>query len=98
MTAPMEEVRGAIRQAFARIDRTTRSPTSSGRRAALWRAQHEAARRVTSLEQLRRYCVEWLARPRLIDPEHESEYLRGYRQGLQLVLREIRRIETARRP
>jgi hypothetical protein len=70
-----------------------RCPTWSGRRAALWRAQHQAARRGTSLEDLRRYCLEWLARPRLIGPEHESDYLRGYREGLQLVLRDLRAIE-----
>lgn len=53
--------------------------------------------RGVALEDLRRYCLGWLARPRLIGAENEGDYVRGYRQGLQLVLREIRRIETSRR-
>jgi hypothetical protein len=75
-------------------DAHTREPVSSGMRAALWRAQHEAARRGRTLEDLRRYCLEALRHPRFLDAENENDYLRGYRQGLQLVLGEIRRIET----
>jgi hypothetical protein len=91
------DVLAAIRDRLARLDEQRREPLVSGRRAALWRAQHEAARREATLEQLRRFCLDALARPRLLEPEHENDYLRGYREGLQLVLREIRRIETERR-
>jgi hypothetical protein len=87
----------AIAEALTRLDDEPAGPFTSGQRAALWRAQHEAARRRRGLEDLRRYCLESLERPRSLDPEHEGEYLRGYRQGFQLVLREIRGIETARR-
>jgi len=71
-----------------------RGPLASGRRAALWRAQQHAARVDRSLEDLRRYCLDAL-KPRLLDQEHENDYLRGYREGFQAVLREIRRIETS---
>jgi hypothetical protein len=94
----IDEVLDAIAQALARAGPPGPGPLSSGRRAALWRAQHEAARRGASLEELRRQCIDWLARPRLIGAEHESDYVRGYRQGLQLVLREIRAIETVGAP
>jgi hypothetical protein len=63
----------------------------SGRRAALWRAQQQAAIVTHTVEDLRRYCLDSL-RPRpYLDQE---DYLRGYRQGFQAVLREIRLIET----
>lgn len=65
----------------------------SGRRAALWRAQQHAGRIDHTLDDLRRYCLEAL-KPRLLDERHENDYLRGYRQGFQALLREIRRIET----
>jgi hypothetical protein len=87
----------AIAEAINRLDQERPGAFSSGQRAALWRAQHQAARRGRNLEDLRRYCLESLERPRGLDAEHEGEYLRGYRQGFQLVLREIRRIETSRR-
>lgn len=70
------------------------SPVISGRRAALWRAQQHAAALDHTMEDLRRYCLESLAPQRLLD---ETDYLRGYREGLQLVLREIRGLETQRR-
>lgn len=94
---PNPDALDVIAQALARTDAERPSPLSSGRRAALWRAQHEVGRRGRSLDDLRRYCLDWLARPRLLGAEHEGEYLRGFRQGLQLVLGEIRRIETGRR-
>jgi hypothetical protein len=87
----------AIADALARVDDAPPGAFSSGQRAALWRAQHEAARRGRGLDELRRYCLESLERPRGLDAEEEGDYLRGYRHGLQLVLREIRRIETSRR-
>lgn len=92
-----EEALEAIARALALTDEHAQSSVSSGRRAALWRAQHEAARRGTALEDLRRFCLGWLTRPRLIGAENVGDYVRGYRQGLQFVLREIRKIETSRR-
>lgn len=86
-----------IDEVMARLDQEPRGPLSSGKRAALWRAQHRAARRGASLDDLRNYCLEALEHPRMLDPEDENDYLRGYRLGFQLVLREVRRIELARR-
>lgn len=87
---------GAIRARLAELDRQVRSPHVSGQRAALWRAQHEAARRGRNLRDLRSYCLDSLNHPRWLDAEHENDYLRGYRQGFQQVLSEIRRIEGRR--
>ena len=87
---------GAIRARLAELDGQQRSPHGSGQRAALWRAQHEAARRGRTLQDLRRYCLDALKHPRWLDAEHENDYLRGYRQGLQHVLSDIRRIEGRR--
>jgi hypothetical protein len=70
-----------------------RGPLASGRRAALWRAQQYAARTDRSVGDLRRYCLDSL-KPRLLDQQHENDYLRGYREGFQTVLNEIRRVET----
>jgi hypothetical protein len=80
--ARLEELRGEPRNALA-----------SGQKAAFWRAQQHAARLDRTLADLRRYCLESL-RSRLLDEEDENDYLRGYRQGFQAVLEEIRRIET----
>jgi hypothetical protein len=82
-----------IRARLERLDAERRTPLASGHRAALWRAQQQAARIDRSLEDLRRYCLDAL-KPRLLDVEHENDYLRGYREGFQAVLKEIRRIET----
>jgi hypothetical protein len=68
-----------------------RSSIVSGRRAALWRAQHHAAALNHTMEDLRGYCLASLAPRRFVE---ESDYLRGYREGFQAVLRGIRRIET----
>ena len=65
---------------------------ASGRRAALWRAQQHAAVVTHTVEDLRRYCLQSLTPRPFLD---EEDYLRGYRQGFQAVLREIRRIETS---
>jgi hypothetical protein len=87
-----------IRVRLAQLDSGRRDALLSGRRAALWRAQQHAARIDHTVEDLRRYCLESL-KPRLLDEEHENDYLRGYREGFQSVLKEIRRIETrGRRP
>ena len=90
------EALGAIRARLADLDRQARTPRVSGRRAALWRAQHEAARRGRTLRDLRGYCLDSLKHPRWLDAEHENDYLRGYRQGLQQVLGEIREVERRR--
>jgi hypothetical protein len=90
------EALGAIRARLADLDRQARTPRLSGRRAALWRAQHEAARRGRTLRDLRGYCLDSLKHPRWLDAEDENDYLRGYRQGLQQVLSEIREVERRR--
>jgi hypothetical protein len=79
-----------IREMLAELE-GERSPIVSGRRAALWRAQHHAAALNHTMEDLRGYCLGSLAPRRFVD---ESDYLRGYREGFQAVLREVRRIET----
>lgn len=91
------EALAGIDRRLAQLRQVQPRPLTSGERAALWRAQREATRRGRSLDDLRRYCLEWLGRPRRLRAEDESDYLRGYRLGLQAVLSEIRRIESARR-
>lgn len=71
-----------------------RDPLASGHRAALWRAQQHAARIDHTLEDLRRYCLESLRSWRFLDERDENAYLRGYRQGFQAVLKDIRAAET----
>jgi hypothetical protein len=84
----------AIRTRLAKLDAEAAGPLASGQRAALWRAQQHAARLDHTVEDLRRYCLESLRPRRFLDVEDENDYLRGYRQGFQTVLREIRRLET----
>ncbi len=86
----------AIRARLAELDTKRGQPLTSGARAALWRAQQHAARLDRSVEDLRRYCLDSLDRWRRLDPADENDYLRGYRQGFQTVLKEIRRMETRR--
>jgi hypothetical protein len=83
----------AIRRRLAGLDEGGGNALSSGHRAALWRAQQHAARVEHTIEDLRRHCLESL-KPRLLEEEFENDYLRGYRQGFQAVLNEIRRLET----
>ncbi len=87
----------AIRARFADLDAEQRDALTSGQRAALWRAQQHAARLTNTVEDLRRYCLDALGARRLLDQDDENDYLRGYRQGLQSVLTEIRRVETSGR-
>jgi hypothetical protein len=82
-----------IRATLARLDADACSALSSGERAALWRAQQHAARVEHTVDDLRRYCLESL-KPSLLDAEDENDYIRGYRRGFQVVLTEIRRLET----
>jgi hypothetical protein len=89
-------IRGQLEQLDASV---TDGPDAlaSGRRAALWRAQQHAARVEHTLEDLRAYCLESLRSWKFLDERDENDYLRGYRQGFQAVLNEIRRIETGGR-
>lgn len=80
----------SIRSLLAQLE-PQRGTVTSGRRAALWRAQQHAARVDHTVEDLRRYCLESLAPRRFLDDE---DHMRGYRQGFQAVLKEIRRVET----
>jgi hypothetical protein len=84
----------AIRARLAQLDGERRGALASGRRAALWRAQQHAGRINHTLDDLRRYCLESLKPRGVLDAEDENDYLRGYREGFQAVLTEIRRIET----
>jgi hypothetical protein len=88
------EVIPAIRALLAELDEQRGDPLASGRRAALWRIQHRAARIGNTIDDLRRYCLESLTPRRFLDEEDENDYLRGYREGFQAVLTEIRTIET----
>jgi hypothetical protein len=87
----------AIRARLAQMDAESRDALASGQRAALWRAQQHAARISNTVEDLRRYCLDALNARHYLDEEDENDYLRGYRQGFQTVLIEIRRIETGKR-
>jgi hypothetical protein len=86
----------AIRARLAALDGERLGELTSGERAALWRALQHAARLDRTVEDLRRYCLDSLGRWRRLDPADENDYLRGYRQGFQAVLKEIRRVETRR--
>jgi hypothetical protein len=86
----------AIRARLAELDAIRAEALVSGEKAALWRAQQHAARLDRTVEDLRRYCLDSLERWRRLDPADENDYLRGYRQGFQSVLKEIRRVETHR--
>jgi hypothetical protein len=87
----------SIRRELTQLNSGRRDPRTSGCKAALWRAQQHAARVDHTLDDLRRYCLQALARRAVLDAEDENDYLRGYREGFQTVLNEIRRIETRRR-
>ncbi len=87
----------SIRERLAQLNGGRRDARTSGRKAALWRAQQHAARLDRTLDDLRRYCLQSLAPRGGLDAEDENDYLRGYREGFQAVLREIRRLETGRR-
>jgi hypothetical protein len=92
-SAPAIEAIPLIKRRLAEIEDAPSDSVASGRRAALWRAQSQAARLDRTIADLRRYCLESL-RPRRFIDEGDSEYLRGYREGFQLVLREIRKLES----
>lgn len=88
----MELIPG-IRARLADLGHERRDALAGGQRAALWRSQQYAAHIEHSLEDLRRYCLDAL-RPRLLDAADENDYLRGFRQGFQAVLSDIRALET----
>jgi hypothetical protein len=92
-STPSIEAIPMIRQRIAEIDAAPSDSVASGRRAALWRAQSQASRLDRTIEDLRNYCLDSLGPRRFID-ESDSEYLRGYREGFQLVLRDVRRLES----
>ena len=81
-----------IRERLAALDNPRGDPYEGGRRAALWRAQQQAAKLDCTLDDLRRYCLDRLSAHRLLSDE-PSEYLRGYRAELQTVLAHVRRLE-----
>lgn len=82
-----------IKARFAELEaRRGREALTSGRLAALWRAQARAARLELTIDDLRRYCLEMLRSRRALD-EETPDYLRGYREGFQLVLRDLRKLE-----
>jgi hypothetical protein len=82
-----------IRQMLAELE-SENDPVASGRRAALWRAQQHAAALNHTVDDLRRYCLEALSPRRVLD---EEDQMRGYREGFQAVLAEVRRFEARRR-
>jgi len=73
-------------------ERGGHGPVSTGRLAALWRVQARAARLGLTIDDLRRYCLDMLRSRRALD-EDTPDYLRGYREGFQLVLRDLRELE-----
>jgi hypothetical protein len=73
-------------------DRAAGEPLVTGRLAALWRAQQRAARLGLTVDDLRRYCLDMLRSRHGLDDD-QPDYLRGYREGFQLVLRDLRRLE-----
>lgn len=85
----------AIRARLEELNGEPGNAVTSGRRAAFWRAQQHAARLDRTLSDLRRYCLQSL-RSGLLHEEDENDYLRGYRQGFQAVLEDIRRLEMRR--
>jgi hypothetical protein len=86
----------AIRARLEELDGLAGGAVTSGKRAAYWRAQQHAARLDRTVADLRRYCLECL-RSRQLEEENENDYLRGFRQGFQAVLEDIRRVETRTR-
>ena len=84
----------AIRTRLAQLDAERGDARTNGHRAALWRAQQHAARVEHTLDDLRLYCLQSLGRCRFLDADNENDYLRGYREGFQGVLHDIRGVET----
>jgi hypothetical protein len=83
----------AIKARLAELEhRGGQEPVISGRLAALWRAQARAPRIGLTIEDLRRYCLDMLRSRRALDDDTPA-YLRGYREGFQLVLRDLRKLE-----
>lgn len=85
-----------IKARLAELDeRGGQEPLITGHLAALWRAQARAARIGITIDDLRRYCLDMLRSRRALD-EDTPAYLRGYREGFQLVLRDLRKLEQRR--
>ncbi len=88
----------AIRARLNELDREQGGALAGGQPAALWRAQQYAAHVNHTVDDLRLYCLQALKPRQFLDEEDENDYLRGFRQGFQAVLQEIRRVETRARP
>ncbi|HYB30989.1 MAG TPA: hypothetical protein VEF89_30640 [Solirubrobacteraceae bacterium] len=73
-------------------DRGEHEPLTTGRLVALWRAQARAARLELTIDELRRYCLDMLRSRRALNDD-TPHYLRGCREGFQLVLRDLRELE-----
>ena len=73
-------------------ERGEREPLTTGRLAALWRAEARAAKLGLTIEDLRSYCLEMLRSRSALDDD-TPDYLRGYRDGFQVVLRDLRELE-----
>jgi hypothetical protein len=73
-------------------ERGRHEPLTMGRLAALWRAEARAAKLGLTIEDLRSYCLEMLRSRRALDDD-PPDYLRGYREGFQVVLRDLRELE-----
>jgi hypothetical protein len=73
-------------------ERGEREPRTTGRLAALWRAEARATKLGLTIEDLRRYCLEMLRSRRALDDD-TPDYLRGYREGFRVVLRDLRELE-----
>lgn len=85
----------AIRAKLAELEHG--GELAGGQRAALWRAQQYAAHANHSVDDLRLYCLQALKPRKFLDEDDENDYLRGFRQGFQAVLQEIRQMETRTR-
>ena len=92
---PAFEAMAAIQSRLAALRHEERSARASGQRAAFWRAQQQMVR-ARSLEDLRRYCLDALQRPLFLNPEHENDYLKGYRLWFQMLLRDLGTIVARR--
>ena len=71
------------------MDASLSSPDAWPRSGALRPAP---AKLGLTIEDLRRYCLEMLRSRRALDDD-TPDYLRGYREGFQLVLRDLRELE-----
>jgi hypothetical protein len=82
-----------IRARLAELEERDRHEAlTTGRLAALWRAQARAARPELTIDELRCHRLDMLRSWHGLDDD-TPDYLRGYREGFQLVLRDLRELE-----